>query len=124
MALDRYRYVTFSTRRTLTDRGTEGGQIPRLVAGLVVAAPFDPGRPAGVVRPGAHPRNRDLPGASDPWNLDQYRCTEVDGEGDGCQLVVGHDAEHMLQKAGQRVVWPIGADPQTRPPWATTFPRG
>jgi hypothetical protein len=62
------------------------------------------------------------PARSDPWNVDQYRCPERDGEGDRCQLVVGHGGQHVLQRAGL-LVWPVGAEPQTRPPWATTFPR-
>jgi hypothetical protein len=57
------------------------------------------------------------------WHLDQYRCPERSGEGDRCQLIAGHNGEHALQKAGQRLAWPVGAEPQTRPPWATTFPR-
>jgi hypothetical protein len=64
-----------------------------------------------------------VPPPSDPWNIDQYRCAERDGEGDRCQLVIGHDGQHVLQRAGQRLTWPIGAEPQTRRPWATTFPR-
>jgi hypothetical protein len=67
--------------------------------------------------------NVSYPAPSDPWNVAKYRCAEVDGEGDRCQLVVGHDGEHVLQRGGQRLTWPIGAEPQTRPPWATTFPR-
>lgn len=55
--------------------------------------------------------------------MDRYRCAEVDGDGDRCQLVIGHDGQHVLQKAGQRLAWPVGAVPQTRPPWAFTFPR-
>jgi hypothetical protein len=63
------------------------------------------------------------PTPSDPWNIDQYRCAQRDGRGDRCQLVVGHHGQHILQRDGQLLVWPIGAEPQTRPPWPTTFPR-
>jgi hypothetical protein len=65
----------------------------------------------------------DYPPPNDPWNLSQYRCAERDGVGGRCQLVVGHSGQHMLQRNGQRLVWPVGAEPQTRPPWAPTFPR-
>jgi len=53
----------------------------------------------------------------------RYRCAEVDGQGDRCQLVVGHDGRHVLQRAGRRLAWPIGAQPHYRPPWAGSFPR-
>jgi hypothetical protein len=55
--------------------------------------------------------------------LDRDRCHEVDGLSGRCQLVVGHPGQHVLQRAGQRMVWPVGAEPQTRPAWAPTFPR-
>jgi hypothetical protein len=55
--------------------------------------------------------------------MNRYRCTEVDGEGGRCQLVTGHSGQHVLQRDGRRLAWPVGAEPQTRPPWATTFPR-
>ena len=55
--------------------------------------------------------------------LDMYRCAERDGEGARCQLVVGHDGQHVLQKAGERQTWPIGAEPHIRRAWATTSPR-
>jgi hypothetical protein len=61
------------------------------------------------------------PSSFEPF--DKYRCAEVDGEGDRCQLVVGQRGEHVLQRAGQRVTWPVGAEPHTRPPWAVTFAR-
>ena len=54
--------------------------------------------------------------------VDKYRCGEVDGDGDRCQLVVGHNGQHVLQKAGLRLTWPVRAEPQTRPPWTVTFP--
>jgi hypothetical protein len=53
----------------------------------------------------------------------RYRCAEVDGQGDRRQLVVGHDGRHVLQRAGRRLAWPIGAQPHDRPPWAGSFPR-
>jgi hypothetical protein len=56
------------------------------------------------------------------WHVDQYRCAEVDGEGRRYQLVIGHSGQHVPTKAGHRLAWPIGAEPRTRPPWATTFP--
>lgn len=61
---------------------------------------------------------------SDPFAdfEDRYRCRERDGVGGRCQLVVGHDGQHLLQRDGRRLAWPVGAEPHTRPPWATTFP--
>ena len=55
--------------------------------------------------------------------LDRYRYAEVDGQGGRCQLVTGHDGQHILQHDGRRLAWPVGAQPHHRPPWATTFPR-
>jgi len=55
--------------------------------------------------------------------LDRYRCAEVYGQGGGCQLVTGHDGQHILRHDGRRLAWPVGAQPHDRPPWATTFPR-
>jgi hypothetical protein len=55
--------------------------------------------------------------------MNRYRCAEVDGEGDRCQLVIGHKGQHLLWRDGRRLVWPVGAEPHDRPPWATTFPR-
>ena len=63
------------------------------------------------------------PPPGNPWNFDQYRCAEVDGVDDRCQLVLGHDGEHILQRDGRRLTWPVGAPPHDRPPSATTFPR-
>ena len=54
---------------------------------------------------------------------DRYRCREVDGPGGRCQLVVAHAGQHILQRAGVLLTWPIGAQPHERPPWATSFPR-
>jgi hypothetical protein len=61
----------------------------------------------------------------DFWDsiLDRYRCAEVDREGGRCQLVVGHDGQHLMWRDGRRLAWPIGAQLHDRPPWATTFPR-
>ena len=61
----------------------------------------------------------------DFWDeiLDRYRCAEIDGLGSRCQLVVGHDGQHLLERDGQRLAWPVGAEPHLRPPWATSFPR-
>jgi hypothetical protein len=38
------------------------------------------------------------PSPRDPFAdfMDRYRCREVDGEGDRCQLVVSHDGQHPL----------------------------
>ena len=65
------------------------------------------------------------PSPRDPFAdfMDRYRCREVDGEGDRCQLVVGHDGQHLLQRDGKRLAWPVGDEPHARPPRATTFPR-
>ena len=49
--------------------------------------------------------------------VDESRCREVDGLGGGCQLVLGHDGQHLLQRAGKRLGWPVGAK-QVRPQWA------
>jgi hypothetical protein len=54
---------------------------------------------------------------------DRYRCREVDGLGARCQLVVGHSGEHILQRAGKRLAWPVGAESHERPPWATAAPQ-
>jgi hypothetical protein len=48
---------------------------------------------------------------------DRYRCREVDGVGGRRQLVVAHADQHILQRAGVLLTWPIGAE-QIRPPWA------
>jgi|SoimicmetaTmtLMA_FD_contig_41_5468316_length_381_multi_2_in_0_out_0_1 hypothetical protein len=53
--------------------------------------------------------------------FDKYRCAEADGEGTRCQLVIGHNGQHVLQRNGRRLAWPVGAEPQIRPPWAFTF---
>ena len=58
--------------------------------------------------------------SSDQWLVGPIQWLR---EGDRCQLVIGHDGQHVLQKAGRRLTWPVGAQPQTRPPWATAFPR-
>jgi hypothetical protein len=56
--------------------------------------------------------------------IDRDRCVDVDGLGGRCQLIRDHPGQHMLQRDRQRVVWPIGAEPQTRPAWAPGgFPR-
>jgi hypothetical protein len=55
--------------------------------------------------------------------IDRYRCAEVDGQGDRCQPVTGHAGQHVLQRDGRRLAWPVGAQPHTRPPWSTAFPR-
>jgi len=41
----------------------------------------------------------------DFWDeiLDRYRCAEIDGLGSRCQLVVGHDGQHLLERDGQRL---------------------
>lgn len=72
--------------------------------------------PALILGAVAYPQPMD-------WNLDQYRCAEVDGVGHRCQLVVRHDGQHVLQRDGQRFMWPIDAGPHARPPWAVSFPR-
>ena len=38
----------------------------------------------------------------DVWDaiLDKYRCGERDGLGSRCQLVVGHDGQHLLERDG------------------------
>jgi len=54
--------------------------------------------------------------------LDRYRCAEIDGLGSRCQLVVGHDGQHLLERDGQRLAWPVGAEPHLRPPWAISLP--
>ena len=47
----------------------------------------------------------------------------VTGVGGRCQLVVGHNGQHVLQRDGRRLAWPVGAE-QIRPPWAPGgFPR-
>jgi len=67
----------------------------------------------------------EYPAASDPFDeiMDRYRCREVDGLSSRCQLVVGHPVEHILERDGRLLVWPVGAEPQLRPPWATACPR-
>jgi hypothetical protein len=35
--------------------------------------------------------------------VDRYRCRERDGVGARCQLVVGHDGQHLLQRDGRPV---------------------
>jgi hypothetical protein len=55
--------------------------------------------------------------------FDEYRCRECSGQGDRCQLVIGHNRQHVLRRNGHGLAWPVGAQPHTRPPWATTFPR-
>jgi hypothetical protein len=67
----------------------------------------------------------EYPAASDPFDeiMDRYRCREVDGLSSRCQLVVGHPVEHILERDGRWLVWPVGAQPHERPPWATSFPR-
>ena len=55
--------------------------------------------------------------------IDQYRCAEVDGVGGRCQLVTGHHGQHVLQRAGKRLAWPISAEPYSRPRWATASPQ-
>ena len=59
------------------------------------------------------------------WNhiIDRYRCRERDGVGGRCQLVTGHDGQHLLQRDGRRLAWPVGAEPHARPPWATAAPQ-
>jgi hypothetical protein len=55
--------------------------------------------------------------------IDEARCREVDGLDGRCQLVLGHIGQHMLQRDGQRLTWPVGAQ-QIRPPFAPGgFPR-
>jgi hypothetical protein len=49
--------------------------------------------------------------------VDEARCREVDGLDGRCQLVLGHDGQHLLQRDGQRYGWPVGAE-VVRPPWA------
>jgi hypothetical protein len=46
--------------------------------------------------------------------VDRYRCRKRDGVGARCQLVVGHDGQHLLQRDGRRLAWPVGAQPHTR----------
>ena len=67
-----------------------------------------------------------LESATSDWFADfedRYRCRERDGVGGRCQLVVGHNGQHVLQRDGRRLAWPVGAE-QIRPPWAPGgFPR-
>jgi len=37
-------------------------------------------------------------------------------------LVIGPNGQHVLQKAGQRLAWPVGSEPHIRPAWATKIP--
>jgi hypothetical protein len=55
--------------------------------------------------------------------IDEDRCTDVDGLGRRCQLIRDHPGQHLLQRAGQRFAWQIGADPHIRPAWAPSFQR-
>jgi hypothetical protein len=32
--------------------------------------------------------------------MDRYRCREVDGVGGRCQLIVGYNGQHVLQRDG------------------------
>ena len=55
--------------------------------------------------------------------VDEARCPEFDGLGGRCQLVLGHDGQHLLQRDGRRFAWPVGAQ-VIRPPWSPGgFPR-
>jgi hypothetical protein len=63
------------------------------------------------------------PPPGDLSDFDQYRCTEVDTDGRRCQLVAGHDGQHMLQRGGVRVAWPDDTEPHPRPPSHVTFLR-
>ena len=54
--------------------------------------------------------------------MDRYRCPEVDGLGSRCQLVVDHPGEHILERDGQRLAWPVGAQPHERPPVGNQLP--
>ena len=44
--------------------------------------------------------------------FDRYRCAERDGARvTAAHLVIGPNGQHVLQKAGQRLAWPIGIEP-------------
>ena len=50
------------------------------------------------------------PAPSDAWNIDRYRCAEVDGEGDRCRLVIGHDGQTSTEsRSGGCVAGGCGA---------------
>jgi hypothetical protein len=59
-----------------------------------------------------------------PRIIDEHRCTERDGLDGRCQLVRDHSGQHVLQRDGQQLAWPIDAQPHPEPPWAIGgFPR-
>jgi hypothetical protein len=55
--------------------------------------------------------------------FDKSRCAEVHRDGRRCQLVRGHDGQHILRRGDVTVARPDDADPHGQPPWAVTFPR-
>ena len=55
--------------------------------------------------------------------FDKSRCAELHVDGRRCQLVRGHDEQHVLRCGHVNVAWPDDADPHGQPPWAVTFPR-
>ena len=55
--------------------------------------------------------------------FDKARCAELHPDGRRCQLVRGHDGQHLLRRGDVNVAWPHDADPHDRPPWAVTLPR-
>jgi hypothetical protein len=61
---------------------------------------------------------------SSPRIIDEHRCTERDSLDGRCQLVRDHSGQHVLQRDGQQLAWPIDAQPHPEPPWAIGgFPR-